>query len=82
MKEWYYFQGIVAFHQGHRSRAAQALLGVETELRALDVPDDALAEVVALGFTDKEAREGFIHHSISADLNAILSPNLWTNTCK
>ena len=29
---------------------------MEAELRALDVPDDALAEVVALGYTDKEAR--------------------------
>ena len=47
------FQGIVAFHQGHRGRAAQTLLGVEAELRALDVPDDALAEVVALGYTDR-----------------------------
>lgn len=49
-------QGIVAFHQGHRGRAAQILLGVEANLRDLDVPDDALAEVVALGYTDKEAR--------------------------
>ena len=42
--------------QGHRERASHMLLGVETELRTLDEANDALAEVVALGFTDKEAR--------------------------
>ena len=32
------------------------LLGVEAELSALDDANEALAEVMALGFTDKEAR--------------------------
>ncbi len=49
-------QGIVAYHQGHRQRAADLLARAETELKALDVPDDALAEVVALGYSEREAR--------------------------
>ena len=32
------------------------LFGVEAEFRVIDEANDALAEVMALGFTDKEAR--------------------------
>ena len=32
------------------------LLGVEAEFRVIDEANDALAEVMALGFTDKETR--------------------------
>ena len=37
--------------QGHRDRASHMLLGVEAEFRVIDEANDALAEVMALGFT-------------------------------
>ena len=39
-------QGIVAFHKGHRQQAAQTLARAEQELGALEVGEDALAEVI------------------------------------
>jgi tetratricopeptide (TPR) repeat protein len=49
-------QGIVAFHQGHKRRAVDLLVRAETELTSLDVSEDSLDEVVALGYSGKEAR--------------------------
>eukprot|EP00094_Tigriopus_californicus_P006775 TCALIF_06526-PA protein Name:"Similar to NUB1 NEDD8 ultimate buster 1 (Homo sapiens)" AED:0.17 eAED:0.17 QI:0/0.66/0.57/0.85/0.83/0.71/7/149/781 len=49
-------QGIAAFHQGHKSRAGALLALAKSELAELDVSEDALSEVVALGYSEKEAR--------------------------
>ena len=49
-------QGIVAFHQGHKRRAVDLLVRADTELTSLDVSEDSLDEVVALGYSEKDAR--------------------------
>ena len=49
-------QGIVAFHQGHRLKATGLLNDAQRELKELDVNADQLAEVVAQGYSEREAR--------------------------
>ena len=49
-------QGICAYHQGNKSKAELLLKHVQKEIKALEIPEDALEEVIALGYSDKEAR--------------------------
>ena len=49
-------QAIVQFHSGHIRKAKELFRKVDSELKKLLIPEDALEEVVAAGFTKVEAR--------------------------
>ena len=49
-------QAIVQYHSGHIRKAKELFRKVENELKKLLIPEDALDEVVAAGFTKVEAR--------------------------
>ena len=49
-------QAIVQYHSGHIRKARELFRKVDTELKKLLIPEDALEEVVAAGFTKVEAR--------------------------
>ena len=49
-------QGICAFHQGKRAQAKVLLEEVRKDIAKLEIDPDALAETIALGYTDREAR--------------------------
>ncbi|XP_070570059.1 LOW QUALITY PROTEIN: NEDD8 ultimate buster 1-like [Ptychodera flava] len=54
----YLLQGVVAFYQGRRDGAWQLLERAQAIWRTLQVDSDKLSEIMALGFTEAEARLG------------------------
>ena len=52
----YLLQAVVQYHSGYKARAAELFRKVEHQLSKVLVPEDALDEVVAAGYTKAEAR--------------------------
>ena len=46
----------MAFHRGHITEAKKLISSTKTELNSLRVSDEDLGEVIANGFTEREAR--------------------------
>lgn len=51
-------QGIVAFHQHRMEEASRLLAKAEQELQRLDIDDDKITTVMAMGFSEGETRLG------------------------
>ncbi|KAG1662651.1 NEDD8 ultimate buster 1 [Nymphon striatum] len=68
-------QGVLAFHQNRLADAENFLKQAENEISSLKVDDDKICEILALGYTAKEARLSLRHcyNNVSTAVSHIIN---------